>query len=819
MTLHRVKKIVLNILCLTSVLSGRAEPFHDWAAAPTMGWNSWDFYGTTLTEAQTKAQADYMATHLLTHGWDLITVDIQWYAPAPAADGDYYNYDTANADLIMDGFGRLQPAIARFPSAADHGGFTNLADYVHAKGLRFGIHIMRGIPKQAVIDDLPVFGTEYTAQDIADPTSTCPWNPDMYGVDMTRPGAQEYYDSLFSMYAAWGVDFIKVDDLSRPYHTAEIAAIRAAIDKTGRPIVFSTSPGETPVSAGEHVKDHVNQWRISDDFWDSWSALYDQFQRLHDWTPYRGAGYFPDADMLPLGKLHASSADTDGRTTHFSQNEQYTLMTLWSIARSPLIHGGDMTQMDAFTLSLMTNDAVIAVNQFSSHNRQLFRNGNRVAWVADATGSTNKYLAVFNTGNSIDSVPVDLTALGFRGSCAIRSLWDQTDLGSFSGTFSPAINPHGAALYRLSGEFMPAPWISDISAAEARVTLAWEGIDSVASYHVKRAPSETGPFATLISGFTKTTYTDTAVTNGQAYYYAVSAVVDGLESPDSNVRHAIPASATGIVSWNYNRYGDSPTGASPVAGIEPVSAPYWNDSWIDTGNSGTSMADLRDHRGGATPTDISWSASGTYSIQGSHPGTDADGTFNKEVLNGYLNSGGGAVSTVTFSQIPYASYDIYVYFSSDVAGRQGRVTAGTRAYYFSAIGAPGLAAGHAVFAQATNTTAAGYAEACNYARFGALTGSEQTVSCTIPDWGGIAAVQVVGREQPVINSVAVSNSMAQLNWSADTYGTYEVQSTTNLFDSTWVAVSGKTGLSGGSIVDTLVPLAGDDAEFFRINTD
>ncbi len=113
----------------------------------------------------------------------------------------------------------------------------------------------------------------------------------MYGVDMTKPGAQAYYDSVFALFASWGVDFVKVDDISRPYHRAEIEAIRAAIDKTGRPMVLSLSPGETPLDAGESVASNANMWRISDDFWDYWPALLEQFARLDKWTPHRGPGH------------------------------------------------------------------------------------------------------------------------------------------------------------------------------------------------------------------------------------------------------------------------------------------------------------------------------------------------------------------------------------------------------------------------------------------------------------------------------------------------------------------------------------------------
>jgi hypothetical protein len=261
--------------------------------------------------------------------------------------------------------------------------------------LKFGLHLLRGIPRQAVTQNVPILGTNVRAADIADTNSVCIWNGDMYGVDMSKPGAQEYYDSVFALMASWDLDFVKVDDLSAPYHTSEIEAIRKAIDKSGRPIVFSTSPGGTPVNQGEHIAAHANMWRISGDFWDDWGALYSQFQRVKDWTPFRGPGHWPDADMLPLGNIRAWQ-EKDA-WTHFTHEEQYTLMTLWSIARSPLILGGNLPNNDAFTLSLLTIDEVIAVNQDSTGNHELFERAGFRAWVADVPGSADKYLAVFNT--------------------------------------------------------------------------------------------------------------------------------------------------------------------------------------------------------------------------------------------------------------------------------------------------------------------------------------------------------------------------------------------------------------------------------------
>lgn len=398
----------LSGLLATGVLVQAAD-FHRWAQRPPMGWNSWDNFATTITEAQTKAQTDYMAANLKAFGWEYIVVDIQWYEPGATS----HNY-RQNAVLTMDDFGRLLPAPNRFPSSVEGAGFKPLADYVHAKGLKFGIHLMRGIPRQAVTKNLAVKGTTLRAQDIANPASICPWNPDMFGVDMSKPGAQAYYDSVFELIASWGVDYVKVDDIARPYHqhAKEIEAIRKAIDRSGRPMVLSLSPGETALDAAEHVKQHANLWRVSDDFWDTWPVLHEQFERLKNWNPHRQPGAWPDADMLPFGTI-----DLGKRTSRFTRDEHYTVMTLWSIARSPLMHGGDMTKTDDFTLSVLTNPEVLAVNQDSANNRPLFDRDNHIAWIADVPGSADKYLALFNAR---DRIPLDTHKATFRSEVLSR---------------------------------------------------------------------------------------------------------------------------------------------------------------------------------------------------------------------------------------------------------------------------------------------------------------------------------------------------------------------------------------------------------------
>jgi alpha-galactosidase len=412
------------------------------APTPPMGWNSWNSFATTITEAQALETAAIMAEKLLPFGYDVFTIDIQWYEPGASS----YEYSKV-PETVMDDWGRCIPAPNRFPSSADGSGFTEIGKKVHALGLKFGIHIMRGIPRLAVERNLPVKGTRFGARDVADTTSVCSWNPDMYGLDMSKPGAQAYYDSIFQLYADWGVDFIKMDDMSRPYdaHAAEIEAVHEAIVKTGRPMLLSLSPGETPVIRAEHVRKHAQMWRISDDFWDEWAMVEAQFVRLENWNPVMGPGSWPDADMLPVGRLALGERDT-----RFTPDEQRTVMSLWAIARSPLIMGGDLRHLDETTLQLLTNRAVLAVNQQSRNNRPHFElDGTRI-WSAEPDdGSADHYLALFNTTAKPKEIPFRLERLGLTKAKSVRDLWTGADLGPSGPLFCATVPPHGARLCRV----------------------------------------------------------------------------------------------------------------------------------------------------------------------------------------------------------------------------------------------------------------------------------------------------------------------------------------------------------------------------------
>jgi hypothetical protein len=428
------------------------------AERPPMGWNSWNSFGVTVNEAQVKANADYMARHLAPRGWEYVVVDLGWYLPPEI---DTPGFKIPRPPQEMDAHGRLVPHPGKFPSATGGRGFRPLADYVHGLGLKFGIHIMRGIPWQAEREGVTIAGTSIPALAVMDRSRVCEWYHGLVGVDTARPGGQEYYDSLVALYAEWGVDYIKADDMSRPYDAAEIEALARAIRRSGRPIVLSLSPGATPIERAGHVKANAQLWRISPDFWDLWPLLDRQFDLLRLWQPHIGPGHWPDADMLPLGKLRISPddyvAEQMGLTikeitnehSRFTTPEKHTLMTLWCIARSPLMMGGHLPESDPLTLELLTNEEVLAVDQASSRNREVLADGPAAAWAADAPdGGT--YVALFNRGEAPLRVEVPLARLGLSGRLSARDLWKRAPRGEPSGSVGADVEPHGAALLKLT---------------------------------------------------------------------------------------------------------------------------------------------------------------------------------------------------------------------------------------------------------------------------------------------------------------------------------------------------------------------------------
>jgi hypothetical protein len=421
------------------------------ALTPPMGWNSYDYYDTTVNEEQVKANADYMAANLKEFGWEYVVVDIEWYSYDAGSRRDRHQY-IPFWKVEIDEYARLLPCVDRFPSAKDGQGFKPLADYIHSLGLKFGIHIMRGIPRIAAHTHSKVFGTMATANEIANPSNICFWNPDMYGLEVNSEGAQEYYNSLFDLYAQWGVDFIKCDDICRydmPSAKKEIEMLHRAINNCKRPIVLSLSPGPALIDQAWHYEQYANMWRITDDFWDTWPLLLNMFERCEIWQKHVSEGCYPDCDMLPVG--YVGKGFGQERYTGFTKEEQVTMMTLWCIFRSPLMLGAELPKLDEWTLSLLTNEKVLRLLSYSSGARQIMRNTEQAIWLSKDTEEDAFYLALFNLSDINRHVVVNAEELDFitLQDKKMEELWTGEFTDNMIDSFQAEVRAHGSKLYKI----------------------------------------------------------------------------------------------------------------------------------------------------------------------------------------------------------------------------------------------------------------------------------------------------------------------------------------------------------------------------------
>jgi alpha-galactosidase len=455
--------VVSALLFAIPLLAAPPTSAQHLAATPPMGWNSWDAYGFTIDESQFKANALILAS-IEQFGWKYAVIDEGWYMADPSGS----NLDERK--YLWNNNGLLVPVPARYPSAADGAGFKPLADWVHAQGLKFGVHIVRGIPRQVVAANLPIAGTSFRAADAADTSSPCPWDDGNWGIKDNAAG-QAYYDSMLKLYASWGLDFLKVDCIAtNPYRPSEIRQIAEAIRKSGRPIVLSLSPGPTALDHAGEVAKYAQMWRISGDHWDGWDlphketdefpfGLHGAFDRLAQWSPHAGPGHWPDADMLPDGWLGPHPGWGEVRQSRLTHDEQRTEFTLWAIARSPLILGANLTRLDAFTRSLITNQDVISIDQSATHSHPIDTAALGPGWehariwraTINEPGARGyaEYFAFFNLDSKPLSLHTSWKQLGLKGTqYTAQNLWDKS---SIKGTneISATLPPHGCALFKV----------------------------------------------------------------------------------------------------------------------------------------------------------------------------------------------------------------------------------------------------------------------------------------------------------------------------------------------------------------------------------
>lgn len=429
------------------------------AVTPPMGWNSYDYYDTAVTEEEVKANAHYMAENMKESGWEYVVIDIEWYSNDAGTRRQEYQYIPFGDDE-MDAYGRFQPSPNRFPSSAGGKGFAPLAEYIHSLGLKIGIHIMRGIPREAAHRHCPIAGTSMTADMAADPSSICGWNPDMYGVRANEAG-QAYYDSIISMYADWGIDFIKCDDICdswlyrdipfMPFSGwEEMKMIYRAIEKTGRNIVLSLSPGPAHIDRAWEYRKYANMWRITDDFWDHWDAIEDMFERCELWQDHVSEGCFPDCDMLPVGKLGKGFGEE--RDTYFTREEQKTMLTLWCMFRSPLMIGAELTKLDDWTKQLLTNQDILGLEGEHCKGEQVFRDKERVVWKSVNEATKEVTVALFNLKDEEREISITAEELSVDTdlpNAVLYELWDKEEYRVQDDCIKATVPPHGVKVYRI----------------------------------------------------------------------------------------------------------------------------------------------------------------------------------------------------------------------------------------------------------------------------------------------------------------------------------------------------------------------------------
>jgi hypothetical protein len=423
------------------------------AQTPPMGWNSWDSYGLRINEQQFRDNVAVLAAKLKPFGYTYAVIDEGWYMANPE--------NRPQPELLryaLDENGRFIPVTTRFPSALQRGqntGFEQIANWVHSQGLKFGIHVVRGIPRESVSRNLPIKGTDFSAQDAADQNDACPWDPTSWGIKDNAAG-QAWYDSLLRQYARWGVDFLKVDCIAdHPYKASEIRQIALAIQHSGRDIVLSLSPGPTALEHHAEVAGLSQMWRISNDIWDVWKGrgfpigIKNQFENVARWAPYTRPGNWPDADMLPVGELRPFPDVGPGpRHTRLTPAEQQTALSLWAVARSPLIVGANLTLLDKDTLRLLTNTDILKIDRTATDSRQVLLEGDLVVWTADLPGNEHA-MAAFNLGEN--PIRLDRAWPDFiqpESQHEIKNAWTGEHMKA-SPRISTTLEPHGSIVLLL----------------------------------------------------------------------------------------------------------------------------------------------------------------------------------------------------------------------------------------------------------------------------------------------------------------------------------------------------------------------------------
>jgi hypothetical protein len=435
----------LAIVLLVGGLQNASAETNGPDRTPVLGWSSWSFLRKDPTAAKMKAQALAMQTSGLQKiGYTYVNLDDFWYQ-CPGSQGPN-----------VDSYGRWVTDSSRFPSEGDANGIKAVADYIHGLGMKFGIYVTPGISKQAVSKNTSIKGTQYTADQIAEP-SIAEENYNCKGmvrINYNRPGAQEYTNSWVDMLAGWGVDYIKIDGMTNS-NAADVKAWSTAILQSGRPMVLDVTQGSYTRELAPTLMKYANQWEFAPDVecYDcekggssypltSWADVVKRFDYVAEWQPYAGPGGFNDYDSIEVG-----NGSNDGLTPV----ERQTQMSLWALGSSAFMLGTDLTHLDPQDLEkYLKNDAVVAVDQDSIAAKRIVNNGNQQVF-AKMEPNGDAIVGLFNTGGKAEKVSVQASAVGLpaneRG-YSLQNLWTG-EMEKTGGTIHAIVPSHGVALYRV----------------------------------------------------------------------------------------------------------------------------------------------------------------------------------------------------------------------------------------------------------------------------------------------------------------------------------------------------------------------------------
>jgi hypothetical protein len=421
------------------------------AAKPYMGWSSWSMQSSKypglnpngnysyLTEANVLKQTDALASKLKKYGYTYVNIDAGWWMDN--------NWKTG-----FDQYGRQTPDPVRFPH-----GMKSVADHIHSKGLKAGIYLPVGLEKGAYGGGkVPIWNAPgCTTANIVYPDlrTTNGWDS-AYKLDFSNPCAQKYIDSQAQMFADWGYDFLKLDGVGpgsfksgdNYNNVADVAAWHQAIAATGRPIHLELS-WSLDINHAAEWKQYSNGWRIDTDVecycntlvtWDN--SVKVRWNEAPAWSNKAGPGGWNNLDSINVG---------NGAMDGLTKAERQSYMTLWAINKSPLYTGDDLTQLDSYGVSLLTNREVIAVDQNNSPvARPVTSVGNEQVWgTKNPDGSYT--VALFNLGNAPASVTANWASFGFTGNASVRDLWNKRNLGTYKNNITEALPAHGSRLFTI----------------------------------------------------------------------------------------------------------------------------------------------------------------------------------------------------------------------------------------------------------------------------------------------------------------------------------------------------------------------------------